>query len=181
MTTEQIDTSAIQKLLINAWSAEYALRITPLDPPKVEDSALTWTLPQAYYTTLFMVRAFLAARGKATDASHDKLIREGIYQEVDNLLDAGIYPEHGWRYQQTNLNFLRYLDRYRIQSADQLRSVVRTNLPAQHKALVADAARINHWHEQQIRNLIGPDTYDAIVEKAPLYLRTCLLEHRPIA
>ena len=59
-----MEISTIGKLLRNAWSAEYALRISPV----VQDAeycknSLDWTFPQAYYAGFFSARAVLASDG----------------------------------------------------------------------------------------------------------------------
>ena len=41
--------AALEKLLLNSWSAEYALRITPVvNDEQYLQSSLHWTFPQAY-------------------------------------------------------------------------------------------------------------------------------------
>lgn len=55
---------AIGKLLLSAWSAEYALRITPtVKDLNFTKSSLEWTFPQAYYAAFFSARAVLACDG----------------------------------------------------------------------------------------------------------------------
>lgn len=60
-TTTPIRT-AIGKLLLNSWSAEYALNIKPACADReFLNNALNWAQPQAYYAALFSMRARLAA------------------------------------------------------------------------------------------------------------------------
>lgn len=83
---------AIEKLLLNSWSAEYALRITPVINERYAgaeeylQNSLHWTFPQAYYSTLFSARAFLAAQG--VNVSNEELIR----RRIGNMVMRGYYP-----------------------------------------------------------------------------------------
>jgi len=85
LTAEQ--RKALEKLLLNCWSAEYALRITPVvnDNHYLQNS-LHWTFPQAYYSVLFGVRAMLLTMGEPV--SNEELIR----RRVGNLVVRGYYP-----------------------------------------------------------------------------------------
>jgi hypothetical protein len=78
---------SLGKLLLNAWSAEYALRITPVvNDEQYLQSSLHWTFPQAYYSTLFSSRAFLNANG--IDVSNEDLVAKHIGWYVMR----GFYP-----------------------------------------------------------------------------------------
>ena len=78
---------AIEKLLLNSWSAEYALRITPVvNDEQYLQSSLHWTFPQAYYSALFSARAFLAIQG--INVSNEELIRK----RIGNMVVRGYYP-----------------------------------------------------------------------------------------
>ena len=49
------------KLLLNAWSAEYALRLKPLNVDREYlNQSLNWLYPQSYYAVFFSARAVLA-------------------------------------------------------------------------------------------------------------------------
>jgi hypothetical protein len=77
-----------EKLLLNSWSAEYALRITPaVNDKQYLQSSLHWTFPQAYYSILFSARAFLAAK-LWPDSNPDVVARR-----VGRLVAAGYYPQ----------------------------------------------------------------------------------------
>ena len=55
---------SIGKILLCAWSAEYALRINPLvQDAEYARTSLAWTFPQAYYAAFFSARAVLASDG----------------------------------------------------------------------------------------------------------------------
>ncbi|GAB2602405.1 hypothetical protein [Spirosoma areae] len=78
---------ALEKLLLNSWSAEYALRITPVvNDEQYLQSSLHWTFPQAYYSALFSARAFLAVQG--VNVSNEELIRK----RIGNMVVRGYYP-----------------------------------------------------------------------------------------
>ncbi|WP_201723555.1 hypothetical protein [Spirosoma sp. 209] len=78
---------ALEKLLLNSWSAEYALRITPVvNDEQYLQSSLHWTFPQAYYSALFSARAFLAVQG--IQVSNEELIRK----RIGNMVVRGYYP-----------------------------------------------------------------------------------------
>jgi len=78
---------ALEKLLLNSWSAEYALRITPVvNDEQYLQSSLHWTFPQAYYSVLFSARAFLAVQG--INVSNEELIRK----RIGNAVVRGYYP-----------------------------------------------------------------------------------------
>lgn len=77
----------IHKLMLNSWSAEYALRITPVvNDEQYLQSSLHWTFPQAYYSVLFSARAFLAAFG--VNLTNELQIARAIARKVT----AGFYP-----------------------------------------------------------------------------------------
>jgi hypothetical protein len=78
---------SLEKLLLNAWSAEYALRITPVvNDEQYLQSSLHWTFPQAYYSVLFSARAFLAVQG--ITVSNEEVIRK----RIGNAVVRGYYP-----------------------------------------------------------------------------------------
>lgn len=77
----------LSKLLLNAWSAEYALRITPIvDETTYRQDALHWTFPQAYYGALFSSRAFLTVNGYTQS---DETV---VYGRISDMVVRGYYP-----------------------------------------------------------------------------------------
>lgn len=55
---------SIGKMLMCAWSAEYALHVTPLiQDAEYAHNSLAWTFPYAYYAALFSTHAVLASDG----------------------------------------------------------------------------------------------------------------------
>lgn len=59
-----MEITAISKLLLNAWSAEFALRSNQVVAnADFSKHSLEWTFPQAYYACFFSARAVLALDG----------------------------------------------------------------------------------------------------------------------
>lgn len=83
----------MQDLLENAWKTEYALRRTAEVPDEAFlRNALHWTFPQAYYSVLFSLRAWLVARNITTNNS--VLIRG----EAGRLAAGRFYPDRAGFY-----------------------------------------------------------------------------------
>lgn len=82
---ERIETT--KKWLLNAWNAEYTLHSTAANPDEnYQKYALHWTFPQAYYSVLYSVKAFLAIQGINVPA--EVLVR----QIVNGYVVKGWYP-----------------------------------------------------------------------------------------
>ena len=80
-------TELAQKMLINSWNTEYALKTTAsVGDENYLKHALHWTFPQAYYSVLFGLRAFLATPGLVGNST--QLFRQRVGQLVVN----GWYP-----------------------------------------------------------------------------------------
>lgn len=95
---------ALEKLMLNSWSAEYALRITPVvNDEQYLQSSLHWTFPQAYYSVLFSARAFLSVQG--INVSNEELIR----RRIGNAVVRGHYPASVGYYASGPLNNYRLL------------------------------------------------------------------------
>jgi len=76
-----------KRMLLNSWNTEYALRSTAANgDEQYLRNALHWTFPQAYYSMVFGVRAFLATQGFY--GSNDEIIR----QRVGRLVATAHYP-----------------------------------------------------------------------------------------
>ena len=76
-----------KKMLINSWNTEYALKTTAsVGDENYLRHALHWTFPQAYYSVLFGLRAFLATQGLVGNTT--QLFRQRAGQMVVN----GWYP-----------------------------------------------------------------------------------------
>jgi hypothetical protein len=85
MTEER--TELAKKMLLNSWNTEYALKTTAhVGDDNYLRYALHWTFPQAYYSVVFGLRAFLATQG--TFGNYSQLFRQRVGQMVVN----GWYP-----------------------------------------------------------------------------------------
>lgn len=87
-----IPMSTLSALLKNAWSAEYALSLQPIDKPEQTLKTTSgYSFPQAYYSVLFSARAFLLC--------------QGIDTANENAIDKAISDHVGWGYYQPGLDF----------------------------------------------------------------------------
>lgn len=85
MTDEEVN--ATKRLLYNCWNTEYALRSTgSLGDAQYLRYAIHWTFPQAYYSILFGIRAFLMTHG--VTGNNEDLVR----REIGQLVVKGFYP-----------------------------------------------------------------------------------------
>ncbi|MCX6218371.1 hypothetical protein [Spirosoma sp.] len=83
-----VNATDLYHLLLNSWSAEYALRITPVvNDEQYLQSSLHWTFPQAYYSVLFSARAFLRVMG--SNLSNE----ENIVRKISSYVSMGVYPK----------------------------------------------------------------------------------------
>lgn len=86
LSTEEEE--AAGKRLLNSWSTEYALRATAeLGDDDYLRYALHWTFPQAYYSILAGLQAFLCTLG--VNSSHERLVS----RETGRLVLKGAYPD----------------------------------------------------------------------------------------
>ncbi|TPE43649.1 hypothetical protein [Pontibacter mangrovi] len=82
------DYEAIQQLLLNSWSTEYALRATAeLGDEAYMRNALHWTFPQAYYAVFAGLQAFLYTRGIKTNNE------AWVLREAGRLVVKNTYPQ----------------------------------------------------------------------------------------
>ena len=84
LTQERIEHA--EKMLIQCWNTEYALRATAANGDESYlRNALHWTFPQAYYCLLFGAKAFLAVQGGVAASENivrlrlGRLVTEGWY------------------------------------------------------------------------------------------------------
>lgn len=153
----------LEKLLLNSWSAEYALNITPIDDERFLESARNWTFPQAYYSVLFSARAVLLCNGNP-DARECR-----ITPAMTALGEEGIYERD---FDSAEENPMVHLDQYRIT----------TNKPAPalpadqtilefHAGLCEYVSRAQMAHERYIFDCVGESAYLTIIYSLPGYLR----------
>ncbi|NID13702.1 hypothetical protein F7231_26270 [Fibrella aestuarina] len=145
--------SALEKLLLNSWSAEYALRITPVindrsaDSEQYLQSSLHWTFPQAYYSVLFSARAFLAVQG--INVSNEELIRK----RIGNMVVKGHYPASVGYYALGPINNYRI---QRLPMAKRMAEAGRSDLtlPSRHTSAQVEVAQfLKTTRDQRIKAL----------------------------
>ena len=141
------DNKALEKLLLNSWSAEYALRITPVvNDEQYLQSSLHWTFPQAYYSCLFSARAFLAVQG--INVSNEELIRK----RIGNMVVRGHYPASVGYYA------LGPINSYRIQRLPMAKRIADSGrdllLPSRHTSAQIEVAQfLKTTRDQRIKAL----------------------------
>ena len=146
------DNKALEKLLLNSWSAEYALRITPMvndrsaGSEQYLQSSLHWTFPQAYYSCLFSARAFLAVQG--INVSNEELIRK----RIGNMVVRGYYPASVGYYA------LGPINSYRIQRLPMAKRIADSGrdllLPSRHTSAQVEVAQfLKTTRDQRIKVL----------------------------
>lgn len=139
---------ALEKLLLNSWSAEYALRITPVvNDEQYLQSSLHWTFPQAYYSALFSARAFLAVQG--VSVSNEELIRK----RIGNMVVRGYYPASIGYYALGPINSYRI---QRLPMAKRFSVAAKTDLllPSREGSVQAELAQfLKTTRDQRVRTL----------------------------
>ncbi|WP_375446168.1 hypothetical protein [uncultured Fibrella sp.] len=145
--------AALEKLLLNSWSAEYALRITPVlndrsaDSEQYLQSSLHWTFPQAYYSVLFSARAFLAVQN--INVSNEELIRK----RIGNMVVRGHYPASVGYYALGPINNYRI---QRLPMAKRMAEAGRSDLalPSRHTSAQIEVAQfLKTTRDQRIKAL----------------------------
>ncbi len=158
------DHASLAKLLLNAWSAEYALRIVPVTNGPYEcEQARYWTFPQAYYAAMFSARAVLLLDGI------DLRNLEALEQQMHQWSIHGVYGPY--LESDTFNNPLAELIPHRLQSGTKPPVVNRTNAEARQRRLVDVVASVALVHEAYIADRIGPPAYQALIDAMPSYLR----------
>ena len=162
MTTTQSTTTAVSKLLLNAWSAEYALRIKPVTTERdYLNQALNWIYPQSYYAVLFSARAVLAVDG-INIANQDE-IEKLISQWVKQGKYGPIYTQQG--------NPFAELFHQRIGAEPKPIRLSGPEAAALHVKLIEKVHATGIIHETYILNRLGVDTYEGLIEKLPDFLK----------
>lgn len=159
-TPAVLDSNKLYKLLLNAWSAEYALSITPLiDDNDYQQLALSWQLPQAYYAGLFSAKALMFVNGFTAPSTGE------IYGQVAIWAAEGMYSP-------TNRNTLEALQPYAHTSTGPALKVPFHQVESTRKLLALSADEMMMAHERAICEQIGCDEYDRILGMAPDYIRS---------
>ncbi|GAB3220217.1 hypothetical protein [Spirosoma arcticum] len=157
----QQEISAIGKLLLCAWSAEYALRVTPtVQDAEFCKNSLEWTFPQAYYAAFFSARAVLASDG--INIANQK----GVNLLMNQRAGAGFYgPSIA-----TESNPYSALMVYQLGVNVPTVCVSSLEAVALNRKLVDSVHAIAIIHETYILHRIGEIAYQKLIAEAPAYL-----------
>lgn len=162
MTLSNSETTAVGRLLLNAWSAEYALRIKPpITDKDYLNKSLSWTFPQAYYAVLFSVRAVLASDG--IRMANEEQIQKLVGQWATLGKDGPAFTLAG--------NPFEGLNNYRISSTRKPSPMSSPEAAALHIYLIKRVEAVNLILETYILNRLGADAYRLLIDNLPEYLR----------
>ena len=165
----QAEQNSIFKLLLNSWSAEYALRIKPLDSPSNDDfiqSSQSWMFPQGYYAAYMSLRAVLLTFGRNpinldfVQACGEVLYTQGFYFGVDLPSD-----------------FYRQLSELRLFDGNPQPLSVEQILDKQTE-LTQLIDRVQFIHEHHILETIGMEAYAGLINQLPSYLQDAFVADR---
>lgn len=150
------------KLLLNAWSAEFALRIKPACSGRdYLNASLSWSFSQAYFAVLFSARAVLAIDG----------IRIANPAVVESLLSGwarcGKYSPF---YTQQGNSFVD-LFQHRITATPKAHQLSGPEAAALHIKLIENVHAVEMIHETYILDRMGAETYKRLVSSLPDYLK----------
>ena len=156
------ETTEVGKLLLNAWSAEFALRIKPLSTDRdYLNASLSWIVPEAYFAALFSARAVLNIDG----------IRIANPETIEKLLnrwaEGGIY---GPGFISDN-NPLTELLQHRIKSNHEPIRLSGPEAAALHVKLTEKVHTLASIHETYILNRMGACAYRLLIDNLPQYLK----------
>jgi uncharacterized protein (UPF0332 family) len=159
-TTPEV--SAVGKLLLNAWSAEYALRIKPVSTDRdYLNQSLSWVFPQSYYAVFFSARAVLAVDGINIASQNE------VEQLINQWVKAGKYgPIYS---QQGNLLAELFKHRFKVESSSYRLSS--PEVAALHVKLKEKVHAVGIIHETYILNRMGAYAYELLIDSLPDYLK----------
>lgn len=169
MTTTQ--PSLIASLMLNSWSAEYALRCVPL--PQTYQSAedkINWVFPQAHYAALFSAQAVLCCQGNFT-ANPD-----AISKAMNALAEDGFYSKDHAFTQYNN----PYADLaiFRITTTAVWTPPATVYLPDFHRGLIDKVQAISLIHEGYLLYRLGTDAFADIIAGLPAHLQSGFITDR---
>lgn len=152
----------VGKLLLNAWSAELALRIKPnCSDRDYLNASLCWTFPQAYYAVLFSARAVLAVDG----------IHIANPEVIESLLSRwSLAGKYGPVYTQQG-NPFEDLIQHRLTGGFKPQRLSGPEAAALHVKLTEKVHAVGIIHETYIINRMGSCAYKNLVDSLPDYLK----------
>lgn len=161
--------SSVAKLLLNAWCAEYALRIKPINADRdYLNQSLTWTFPQAYYSVLFSARAVLAVDG----------INIANPQEIEKLINQWVkLGKYGPIYTQQGNPFADIFQ-YRIRAQERCYQLSGPEAASIQVKLKDKVHAVGIIHETYILDRLGDEAYKNLVKSLPDYLKDSFVSAR---
>jgi hypothetical protein len=161
-TTAHPETATVAKLLLNAWSAEYALRIKPVSKDRdYLNESLNWIFPQSYYAVFFSARAVLAADG--INIANQDVVEKLITQWVSAGQYGPIYTQRG--------NPFTELFRHRIKTEGRSYRMSGPEAAALHVKLIEKVHAVGIIHETYILKRLGRNTFELLIDNLPDYLK----------
>ena len=156
------ETTAVAKLLLNAWSAEYALRIKPGSTDRdYLNQSLNWVFPQSYYAVFFSARAVLAVDG----------INLANQDEVEKLINQWVRAgKYGPIYTQQGNPFIELFE-HRIRAEQRSYRMSGPEAAALHQKLKEKVHAVGIIHETYILNRLGAYAYELLISNLPDYLK----------
>jgi len=162
ISAKRSEQTNVGKLLLNAWSAEFALRIKPVcSDREFLNAALSWAFPEAYYATLFSARAVLAV--DAIPIANP----ETIEKLLNKWADSGMY---GPKFTSSNSPLTELLQ-FNRSSAQAVKLLSGPDAAALHVRLTEKVHALAIVHETYILNRLGESEYRHLIDNLPDYLR----------
>lgn len=154
--------TSVGKLLLNAWSAELALRIKPVCSDRdYLNASLNWSFPQAYFAVLFSARAVLAIDG----------IRIANPEVIESLLSRwATCGKYGPIYTQQGNPFADLIQ-HRLTGGFKPQRLSGPEAAALHIKLTEKIHAVGIIHETYILNRMGSEAYRNLVDSLPDYLK----------
>ena len=152
----------VGKLILNAWSAEFALRIKPISTDRdYLNASLSWSFPQAYFAVLFSARAVLAI--------------DGIYianpEVIESLLSRwAACGKYGPIYTQPGNPFADLIE-HRLTGNFKPQHLSGPEAAALLVKLTNKVHAVGIIHETYILNRMGADAYRLLIDSLPTYLK----------
>ncbi|GAB2547207.1 HEPN domain-containing protein [Spirosoma aerophilum] len=162
MISTSPEVTAVGKLLLNAWSAEYALRIKPVSTDRdYLNQSLSWVFPQSYYAVFFSARAVLAVDG--INIANQNEVEKLINQWVKAGKYGPIHTQHG--------NPFAELFKHRIKAESSTYRLSSPEVAALHVKIKEKVHAVGLIHETYIAFRLGHYTYEWLIESLPEYLK----------
>ena len=154
--------TSVGKLLLNAWSAELALRIKPVCSDRdYLNASLNWSFPQAYFAVLFSARAVLAIDG----------IRIANPEVIERLLNRwATCGKYGPVYTQQGDAFADLIQ-HQLTGNSKPHRLSGPEAAALHVKLTEKVYAVCIIHETYIVNRMGAEAYKNLVRTLPEYLK----------